>query len=83
MDRLTHKVEVDWIDITSHHGWHEIDCVKDLEVKLMTSVGYLISRRTDDYRIASILTDNACGDVTIIPRGIIQDVRMLKVKDHE
>jgi len=85
MDRPLHRVEIDWVDITGHSGWHDIDDVRDLPLKHMTSVGYLISRANDAYRIATTISpeSSTCGDPLLIPRRVIDNVRMLKIKDYE
>ena len=72
------RIEIDWIDITGHGGWHNLDDVRDLPSCDATTMGYLISRTNKDYRVACTLTKDRCGDIWIIPRASITDVRILK-----
>ena len=78
-------VHVYWIDITSDSSWQSIEDVKDSKLPRCLSTGFLVSDDDDD--IVRIVSDfnfkedgsiDDCGNCTIIPKCVVQEIKEVK-----
>lgn len=74
------KVEVGWVDATSHSGWMEVAEMREKAAVLMHTVGYLIERTKKHVKLVRSREDTgfAVGDVFIIPTDWVNRVKRLK-----
>jgi hypothetical protein len=78
--RTVFKVEVSWVDATSHTGWFEVDEALDKQPVLMHTVGYILERNKKFLKIVRSVEDSgfAIGDPFIIPTDWIRKIKRLK-----
>ena len=78
-------VHVYWIDITSDSAWRSIEDVKESKLPRCLSTGFLVSKDDDD--IVRIVSDfnfkedgsiDDCGNSTIIPKCVVQEIKEVK-----
>ena len=74
-------VHVFWIDITSDSSWRSIEDVKEESLPRCLSTGFLISDEEDVIRLVSDFnfkedgSIDECGNSTIIPKCVVQEVK--------
>ena len=77
-------VHVIWIDIVSDSAWRSIDEVKESKCPRCLSTGFLIE---DDDEVIRLVSDfnfdengsiDDCGNSTIIPKCVVQEVTEVK-----
>lgn len=70
------RVEVEWEDVCTHAGWHEMD--SDFAPTYIRQVGYL-KKRTRKYLelVSSYTPHNEVGDVTKIPLGLVRKIKRI------
>ena len=80
-------VEVHWWDITSESGWQSIEEAKNVELAVCITKGHLLSKSKGIYRIFGdyALEDNKkeiaeIGNLTIIPKGCVIEIKDIKTK---
>ena len=75
-------VHVYWIDIQSDSSWRSVEDVKEDTLPRCLSTGFLISDEDDD--IVRIVSDfnfkedgsiDDCGNSTIIPKCVVQEIK--------
>lgn len=75
-------VEVSWLDISSHHGWYEMEELDDLQPIPITSVGYYLGEENGVLRIAMGFGKdsyaNRLKEVVVFPKGCVISVRPLR-----
>ena len=78
-------VHVIWIDIQSDSSWRSIEDVKSDDLPRCLSTGFLVSEDDDD--IVRIVSDfnfkedgsiDDCGNSTIIPKCVVQEIKEVK-----
>ena len=78
-------VHVYWIDIQSDSSWRSVEDVKEDDLPRCLSTGFLISEDDDD--IVRIVSDfnfkedgtiDDCGNSTIIPKCVVQEIKEVK-----
>ncbi len=68
-------VEVSWKDSFGTVGWD----FEDVGVTSIKTVGYLHKRRRDRYVLARGASDSGPEGLFAVPRGCIEDVRILEL----
>lgn len=76
-------VHVIWIDIQSDSSWRSIEDVKSDDLPRCLSTGFLISDDDDEDMIRLVSDFNfkedgsidECGNSTIIPKSVVQEVK--------
>ena len=74
-------VHVYWIDIVSDSSWRSIEDVKESSFPRCLSTCFLIDDSYDTIRIVSDFNFNEdgsideCGNSTIIPKSVVQEVK--------
>jgi len=78
--RRTDRVEVSWIDATSHSGWFEVAEALDKQPVLMHTLGYLLEKTKRFVKIVRSAEDKgyAIGDPFIIPTDWVRKIKRLK-----
>ena len=77
-------VHVIWIDIVSDSAWRSIDEVKESKCPRCLSTGFLIEDDDEVIRLVSDFNFNEdgsiddCGNSTIIPKCVVQEVTEVK-----
>lgn len=69
---------VDWVDSASAHGWNHIEAINP-ELKVCTSVGFLINETKDSLIVACSLSfdpDLCSGDISIPKVAILKRTRI-------
>lgn len=74
------RVEVTWVDATSHSGWFDISEMREKQPVTMYTLGYLTERNKNYVKmVRSIEAEGyAIGDVFTIPTGWIKRIKRLK-----
>ena len=80
-------VEIRWYDITSESSWQSIEEAKNVKLAVCITKGHLLSKSRGIYRIFGdyALEDNQkdiaeIGNLTIIPKGCVIEVKDIKTK---
>ena len=74
-------VHVFWVDIQSDSSWRSIEYIKEEKLPRCLSTGFLISDDEDVIRLVSDFnfkddgTIDECGNSTIIPKSVVQEVK--------
>ena len=75
-------VHVIWIDIQSDSSWRSIEDVKSDDLPRCLSTGFLVSDEDDevirlvsDFNFKEDGTIDDCGNSTIIPKCVVQEVK--------
>lgn len=82
------KVEVVWIDITSHNGWHtqnQIDrLIANNQEGMVYQIGYLYEEDDDQVVLLDsyFVDKNTLGGIHKIPRGCIKSITYLTSAKH-
>ena len=80
-------VEVHWYDITSESGWQSIEEAKNLKLAVCITKGHLLSkskgiyRNFGDYALEDEKDIAEIGNLTIIPKGCVIEVKDIKLND--
>ena len=84
MKKIPYKfVHVYWIDIQSDSSWRSIEDVKSDDLPRCLSTGFLVSDNDDEDMIRLVSDFNfkedgsidECGNSTIIPKCVVQEVK--------
>lgn len=71
-------VEVIWHDTTGYHQWFESEGWSDKEPLVVRTVGYLAQKNKLMVQlVTSMRDDGVAGDLFIIPRGAVVQIRKL------
>jgi len=78
--RKAPKVEVSWVDATSHSGWYEVDEALEKQPVLMHTMGYLLEKNKKFIKLVRSVEDkgNAIGDPFIIPTDWVRRIKRVK-----
>ena len=74
-------VKVYWVDITSDSAWRSLEEIKEEKLPRCVSTGFLVSDEKDVLRMVSDFnfkedgTIDECGNSTIIPKSVVQEVK--------
>lgn len=69
---------VNWKDIVSTEAWISEEEASNLEPMNCVSVGWLLSKEDDVLRLASTIGGNDDTNVIVIPKGVIQSVKVVE-----
>ena len=70
-------VEVIWWDANSTSGWRDEDVVRKEKSTICHSVGYYVTHDNDALILSPDYTDDKERSTTLIPRGMIKEIRKL------
>lgn len=75
--KIMKAVSVEWKDITSHSGWHDVE---DNALLPITSVGFLMAQDKDNILISqSISPENSrVAESLLIPMSVVAKIRRLR-----
>ena len=78
--RTAPKVEVSWVDATSHSGWFEIGEALEKEPVLMHTLGYILERNKKFIKLVRSVENegHAIGDPFIIPTDWVRKIKRIK-----
>ena len=73
---------IEWVDSVSFSGgiWRDIDRVKDLELDLITSVGFIVAETPSHVTIVAHLSEEEVSGDMCIPRVAIKKIRHFPLK---
>jgi hypothetical protein len=73
-------IMVEWLDATSHPGWHETKEVKGMRLSKIVSIGFFISSDDKESKICQSLCmdDGEPGEVLTIPTGWVKRIHRVK-----
>lgn len=79
MKRRLKIVEVLWDDITGHGpNWMSVDDIPKCTHAKCRTTGYLWSSGDMIRVVGSLIgSDRTCSDVTVIPKGVVRELRVL------
>jgi hypothetical protein len=79
MKRRLQIVEVLWDDITGHGpNWMSIDDIGKCTHAKCRTTGYLWEKGPNLRIVGSLIgSDRTCSDVTVIPQGVVRELRVL------
>lgn len=70
-------VWIEWHDATSPTGWQTMAEAQALAPEHVITVGFLISQNKDKVTIAASLSGNECGEIIVIPKSWVTQMRRL------
>ena len=74
-------VHVYWVDITSDSAWRSLEDIKEEKLPRCLSTGFLVSdeeeviRLVSDFNFKDDGTIDECGNSTIIPKSVVQEIK--------
>ena len=70
-------VIVEWIDIASDASWVSEKDAQKMECVTCIEVGWMIHEDKKQIVLSSQFNDSDCGNRTVIPRGVILDIKRI------
>jgi len=70
-------VEIEWLDVVSNSAWLSEQEAIELLPTQCKSVGYFLNETEDLIRLSHTIQLDGDRDVSVIPKGIIRNIRKL------
>lgn len=72
------RLEIEWQDILTDSKWHTKDEAEKVDVVQVKTIGYFLKNHKKVMKIAHSVAAGGDCDITCIPHGCIQNVKILE-----
>ena len=71
---------ISWDDIVNNNSWMDDEAAQNIQPTFCKDIGWFVNDDELNIRITNSVNSDGEKSVTVIPKGIIRDVRIIKYK---